>query len=61
MEFKIVLETLSTSPYLLLDDIHHIKHYSSYMHIASDPVSKSLQSTKNMAGCWQTIDECRKS
>lgn len=37
LEFSIVLETMLSYPYLiLLDDIHHVKHYRSFIHIRSD-------------------------
>jgi len=38
LEFSILLKEMSSVPYLLmLDDILHIKHFRSYMHIQSDP------------------------
>lgn len=37
LEFSVLLEEMSSYPYLiLLDDILHIKHYRSYNHIRSD-------------------------
>ena len=38
LEFSIVREVMRNYPYLLLlDDIHHIKHFRSYQHIRKDP------------------------
>ena len=38
MEFQIVLETMGDAPYaLFLDDINHLKHYRSMLHVESSP------------------------
>jgi hypothetical protein len=43
LEFKKTLETLEGYPYLLvLDDIHHVKHYRSYHYIKNSPDFKIL-------------------
>jgi hypothetical protein len=43
LEFTTLLEVLAGKTYtLLLDDIHHIKHYRSWQHIVNDPSFKLL-------------------
>jgi hypothetical protein len=38
LEFKTVLQILEGSSFfIILDDIHHLKHFRSYAHIKSDP------------------------
>jgi hypothetical protein len=50
LEFSILMDIMGSYPFLLLlDDIHHVKHYRSYTHVRSDP-SFSMISVNEQAG-----------
>lgn len=37
-EFQVMMEVMQNAPFLLLlDDVHHIKHYRSMLYVTSDP------------------------
>ena len=43
LEFTTLIETMQTRPYvLLLDDVHHLKHFRSLAHVRQDPVFEIL-------------------
>jgi hypothetical protein len=43
LEFTTLVETMQTRPYvLLLDDVHHLKHFRSLAHVRQDPAFEIL-------------------
>jgi hypothetical protein len=54
LEFFVLLETIPEDPYvLLMDDIHHVKHYRSMQHVSSDPRFVILG--QNMEHGWALV------
>ncbi len=50
VEFNYVIERLQGECYLVLDDIHHVKHHKSFQQIKSDPRFKLLTSSREKFG-----------
>jgi hypothetical protein len=51
LEFKTVLRHMAEHPYLLLlDDVHHLKHFRSYDHVHGDPQFEIVG--ENRAAGW---------
>ena len=43
LEFTLLRETMERRPFvLLLDDIHHVKHFRSFQHVRADPAFEIL-------------------
>lgn len=53
LEFSLVEQMMRPYPYfLLLDDIHHIKHFRGYRHIESDHSFQILQADEGEGWCF---------